>query len=540
MWHTPDDFCPTLTSVDQRCTEEAIHDLMEPFLGQDAPPIPPLARDAHITYLKRLLEPLPAPYVTFDANRAWMLYWVAHALDLLRAPLRGSLQARAISTLMHFQSRDGGFGGGPGQIGHLMSTYAAVCALAILGGPGTVPNALDLKTGHSVDVGRGAWDAIDRERMYAWMLRLKQPDGSFLVHENGETDVRATYCVVAVSMLLGIATDELLDKTGAHLRSCQTYEGGFAALSTPSYAVQGTKVVPALDPASQVAQGEAHGGYAFCALASHAQLHLVGKAHDGVDVDALVRWATSLQGSIAYEGGGFRGRTNKLVDGCYGWFCGGGLMTVLEMLTDRSRQPHTCASERVRATSQDLVPSPRSPRSPRSPPRICATSPVASPLSSSSWSTETDVASSSAITLLHRDALRTYIQVVAQVPRGGLRDKPGKRPDAYHTCYNLCGLSMCEHRLRWSAEAASRAEQVYDAQVLPGMKQDSPGLDASHRACFVQSLAWSDSIASTTTERPSVEATHPIYNVGLAHVARMMTHMYKTSASLELGIGAPT
>lgn len=208
-------------------------------------------------------------------------------------------------------------------------------------------------------------------------------------------------------------------------------------------------------------------------------------------------------------------------------------MTVLEMLTDRSRQPHTCASERVRATSP-------SPPSPPSPPRICATSPVASPLSSSSWSTETDVASSSAITLLHRDALRTYIQVVAQVPRGGLRDKPGKRPDAYHTCYNLCGLSMCEHRLRWSAEAASRAEQVYDAQVLPGMKQDSPGLDASHRACFVQSLAWSDTIASTTTERPSVEATHPIYNVGLAHVARMMTHMYKTSASLELGIGAPT
>ena len=90
MWHAPDDFCPTLTSVDQRCTEEAIHDLMDPFLGRDAIPIPPLARDAHIAYLKRLLEPLPAPYVTFDANRAWIVYWVAHALDLLRAPLRGS------------------------------------------------------------------------------------------------------------------------------------------------------------------------------------------------------------------------------------------------------------------------------------------------------------------------------------------------------------------------------------------------------------------------------------------------------------------
>lgn len=31
---------------------------------------------------------------------------------------------------------------------------------------------------------------------------------------------------------------------------------------------------------------------------------------------------------MAIEGGGFRGRTNKLVDGCYGWW-GGGMFGVL-------------------------------------------------------------------------------------------------------------------------------------------------------------------------------------------------------------------
>ena len=30
-------------------------------------------------------------------------------------------------------------------------------------------------------------------------------------------------------------------------------------------------------------------------------------------------------------------------------------------------------------------------------------------------------------------------------PRGGLRDKPGKPPDYYHTCYCLSGLSSAQH-----------------------------------------------------------------------------------------------
>lgn len=38
-----------------------------------------------------------------------------------------------------------------------------------------------------------------------------------------------------------------------------------------------------------------------------------------------------MQQAAAGEGGGFRGRTNKLVDGCYGWWVGG-LFAVLEGL----------------------------------------------------------------------------------------------------------------------------------------------------------------------------------------------------------------
>lgn len=46
-----------------------------------------------------------------------------------------------------------------------------------------------------------------------------------------------------------------------------------------------------------------------------------------LNLNSLLRWATSVQ-AMPIEGGGFRGRTNKLVDGCYGWW-GGGMFGVL-------------------------------------------------------------------------------------------------------------------------------------------------------------------------------------------------------------------
>lgn len=53
---------------------------------------------------------------------------------------------RAIDTVLATQHPDGGFGGGPGQLAHLLPTYAAVCALAVAGRPGP----------------GGGWDDIDR------------------------------------------------------------------------------------------------------------------------------------------------------------------------------------------------------------------------------------------------------------------------------------------------------------------------------------------------------------------------------------------
>jgi protein farnesyltransferase subunit beta len=43
-----------------------------------------------------------------------------------------------------------------------------------------------------------------------------------------------------------------------------------------------------------------------------------------------------LQQGEAIEAGGFRGRSNKLVDGCYSWWVGGGV-PVVEALARRER-----------------------------------------------------------------------------------------------------------------------------------------------------------------------------------------------------------
>ena len=172
--------------------------------------------------------------------------------------------------------------------------------------------------------------------MYDWFMSLKQPDGSFIVSNYGEVDVRygslslsngplsltdvlrGIYCLLVVAHLLDIVTPELVDGTAAFIASCQTYEGGFSSASHPH-------IIGDVFLASRPSLGEAHGGYTFCAFASWVLLRPYVPADDNaprVDARRLLRWLVYMQGS-EMELGGFKGRTNKLVDGCYSWWVGG-------------------------------------------------------------------------------------------------------------------------------------------------------------------------------------------------------------------------
>ncbi|CAE7192621.1 FNTB, partial [Symbiodinium sp. CCMP2456] len=131
---------------------------------------------------------------------------------------------------------------------------------------------------------------------------------------------------------------------------------------------------------------EAHGGYSYCGLAA---LCIAGRA-DALDLHAFLKWAVYKQ--MTREGG-FQGRANKLVDSCYSFWQG----AIFPLLHEAFRQ----RGEEV-ALPKDhcwFAPQP----------------------------------------------LQTYILLACQHPNGGLRDKPGKSADFYHTCYALSGMAVSQY-----------------------------------------------------------------------------------------------
>lgn len=209
-------------------------------------------------------------------------------------------------------------------------------------------------------------------------------------------------------------TPELVEGTATFLASCQTYEGGFSSASHPFYSAKTDRVLRAPKPHL----GEAHGGYTFCALASWIllQSYLNLEAHPSqspgpweteftterpkVDLKRLTRWLVNMQGSEV-ELGGFRGRTNKLVDGCYSWWCGGAF-SLLEAFGVGGLQNLTEKDVEV----DEGVDPPQKPDAP-------------GVEEHDGWD---DVDES----LFNRKALQEYILLAGQHPAGGLRDKPPK------------------------------------------------------------------------------------------------------------------
>ncbi|KZV63174.1 terpenoid cyclases/Protein prenyltransferase [Peniophora sp. CONT] len=464
--HTTDDDYPSKTSFQQRETEDVLQSNLTPGT-------PTLDKNSHLQFLVRnFVQGFPARYSSQDASQPWLMFWTLQSFSTLQVGIDPTNKQRAIDTIMRWQHPDGGFGGGPGQAAHLLPTYASVCSLAIVGRPGP----------------GGGWDQIDKEKLYKFFMSLKQPDGSFIVSHHGEVDVRGIYCLLVTAYLLNIVTPELIDGTAAFIASCQTYEGGFASASHPYYAAKESEDAPLkclLSPRPSL--GEAHGGYTYCALASWVLLKPFLSENDGVpriNLKRLARWAVNMQGS-EIEVGGFRGRTNKLVDGCYSWWCGGefDLLESLGVATaSGAREPVEHAAEETE----------------------------------DGWDDADD-------SLFNRKALQEYILLTGQHPAGGLRDKPPKHPDAYHTLYCLSGLSAAQHRLVQSSSRRSEVHAVWE-------DTEESGKAPLSKIAFAEALCWSEEEGSSVIVGPAsnrVNATHPIFNLTMTHTEGIMAHFYQ-------------
>ncbi|KAK7488350.1 hypothetical protein BaRGS_00020324 [Batillaria attramentaria] len=343
-----DEQIATRTSEEQKEVEESVAKMFASFRNklEVFPDIPILERNNHKDFLLKGLKHLGSSYECLDASRPWLCYWIVHSLNLLDHEMSEEHAMMVANFLGKCQHPKGGFGGGPGQVAHLAPTYAAVNALCILS---TITDK--------------AFDVLDRSGLYRYLMAMREKDGSFKMHEGGEVDIRGAFCAASAARLTNMLTKELFAGTAEWICKCQTYEGGFGGH-------------PGL---------EAHGGYSFCGFAALIILNNANKC----DLRRLLRWTAMRQ--MKYEGG-FQGRTNKLVDGCYS-FWQGGVFPLIHMV-------------------------------------LCQNGDSA--VSASNW-------------MFDQQALQEYLLICCQHPYGGLIDKPGRPRDHYHTCYCLSGLSVAQH-----------------------------------------------------------------------------------------------
>eukprot|EP01105_Mastigella_eilhardi_P005123 TRINITY_DN16918_c0_g1_i1.p1 TRINITY_DN16918_c0_g1~~TRINITY_DN16918_c0_g1_i1.p1 ORF type:complete len:392 (-),score=75.93 TRINITY_DN16918_c0_g1_i1:59-1234(-) len=332
----------TTTTADQKATEIQVAKYMHRYWNtppSQKPPMLCMYVHEHVEFVRRCVEGLGDKHQALDASQPWLCYWSLNTLELLGA-FPDELASKCAQTLAQYQDSKGGFGGGRFQVPHLAATYAAVNAVVTVGT-------------------EEAYQVVNRETMYNFLMRMKNVDGSFNSHTDGECDIRGAYCAIATAAMLNIDTPELVRGTAEWIGKCQTYEGGLGGYPG----------------------NEAHGGYTFCGLAALAIL----KRFDVIDLPRMLHWVVDRQ--MLYEGG-FQGRTNKLVDSCYSFWQG----ALFPLLVD------TCG----------------------------------------------DTAHPDGGWLFDPTRLREYICLCCQDLNGGLRDKPGKSRDLYHTCYSLCGASIAQ------------------------------------------------------------------------------------------------
>jgi protein farnesyltransferase subunit beta len=423
-------------------------------------------------------------FTSLDSSHTWMIYWCLHGLDLLgkwATPLDDQhnmlLVKRIILTVQSCWTKcnvslprgmtesdpilssyskefsecreagteksdyvqytnGGGFGGGPDQLPHAATTYAAVMSLCILASSSFSRSDPEenLALLYLLSI---------RAPIYIWFCSLYNPsNGSFRMHIDGEMDVRATYCVLAVLHMLqmippGSPSSCFFTQPSIadYLSSCQSaWEGGYGG-----------------EPGA-----EAHGGYTYCAVASLQLLHEPSSSLWPLDsMESCAVWLAQRQ--MSYEGG-FSGRINKLVDGCYSFWQGAAAIILQEQIQKTECQVN------LKYTN------------------LC--SHVVDP-----WGTIGRCSSDRPVSFSKRldclfdaDALKRYILLCSQDENGGLRDKPSKGRDFYHSCYCLSGLSIAQH-------------YCHNTTVLSTDQSD----------------IFSD-------EHTTVHRTHPCYNIRVEHV----------------------
>ncbi|WMV17535.1 hypothetical protein MTR67_010920 [Solanum verrucosum] len=424
----------TKTLEDQWVVERRVREIYDYFYSispNSLPNLIELERDKHFDYLSQGLRKLGPSFSVLDASRPWLCYWILHSIALLGESIDAKLESDATDFLTRC------------QMPHLATTYAAVNSLITLGKPEAL-SSINRCTSYSMFllVSYLLFIPVDidliiclREKLYTFLLRMKDASGGFRMHDGGEVDVRACYTAISVANILNIVDDELIHGVGNYILSCQTYEGGIAG-----------------EPGS-----EAHGGYTFCGLAAMILINEVNR----LDLPGLMDWVVFRQGVE----GGFQGRTNKLVDGCYSFWQGAVVFLIqrlnlvvheqLGLSNDLSTESADDSSESELSDEEEHLEGTSS--------HVQETFPLGQEGAGQDNASDSPKIADTGYEFINRPIamqplfdsmyLQQYVLLCSQIEVGGFRDKPGKGRDYYHTCYCLSGLSIAQYS--WTDEADS-------------------------------------------------------------------------------------
>jgi len=440
-----DDEQVTETSREQAYTERSINRYLRPYMEKQNLFFDSLLLflDEHTKFCKKGLRTLPSGYDSLDASRPWFCFWCCNALSML--PNLGNDNVLHPSQLDLLKRDDpslvpdfsnflahlcqdkvhGGIAGGPGQLAHVAPTFSGMIALCCL-------KAVE------------GLDEINRPAMHSFLMSLKDPiSKGFRMHVDGEVDTRGCFCAMVVASVLNILDDDLMEGVAEYLVSCQTYEGGIAAFP----------------------HSEAHGGYTYCGLAA---MMLMKKAHM-LDLDSLMHWLCRRQ--MSYEGG-FQGRTNKLVDACYSFWVGASFplleAAIVSLKDPKDRTEH---DQKILDYLQWEAPAldehTRELYTPKTFSLCDSMATIKSHYVEDDLKIEDlDIEKEPYVELgdtewmFNQTALQEYLLLCCQQETGGLRDKPIKHADFYHTCYGLFGLSISQHNPSGSLSVLGDAKNL--------------------------------------------------------------------------------
>lgn len=297
-------------------------------------------------------------------------------------------------------------------------------------------------------------DVVNRKAMWHWLGSVKQLDGGFRMAVGAEEDIRGAYCAMTILTLLNLPLTLPPDCT-ARVAGLETFTDGLGEWIRRCQTFEGG--------IAGAPSNEEHGAYAFCALAC---LSIMDAPHHSIprylNLPALISCLSSVQTTPE---GGFAGRHNKLVDACYSHWIGG-----CWALIDAAITPPTSSAP---SPARDL------------------------------W---------------NRAALVRYLLTCAQQKKGGMRDKPSTRPDGYHTCYSLAGLSAAQNRYR------HHPDLHFDPQ-----HEASPSQDHQHPSPAPERLQaafqWTAHRASAAErqdarfdEEDAVAFVHPVFVIPMSAV----------------------